>query len=361
MPHLRGDGGPATDALLSGPKAVAVFPPYRPRVRDESRFFCEDRRAIYVLDSLNGLVRKIDRDGVITTFAGSGLVGLESGACNGVILPAGPDTPNAGLGSAPADPRRVYIKLPRGLAVDSRGRVFIADCRQRILVVNPEGTQLRRVVGRGRDISVSSSDPDYYLDCEDEPRTPLQDIGDGGNPLDAILFNPGEMVFDADEENLYFADLGNNRIRRVGPYDRDTGRFSSGATIQTVAGNGVDREEEVFSGSVDPIRPFHQPYGLDIDPRTDALYFSDGVRVQDLQAGPGRETREAHCRRGTEQLRGRRLRCGRCQAARAHIAPSGCLRATSPRRTPRTSASAASIRSPTDPDPASGVRVSWIP
>jgi len=284
-----GDGGPATDALLNGPRAVAVFPPYRPRVRDESRFFCEDRRAIYVLDWQNGLVRKIDRDGMITTFAGSGLVGLESRTCNDILLPPGADTPNAGLGSAPADPRRVYIKLPRGLAVDSRGRVFIADCRQRILVVNPEGTQLRRVIGRGRDISVSSSDPDYYLDCEDAPRTPLQDIGDGGNPLDAILFNPGEMVFDADEENLYFADLGNNRIRRVGPYDRDTGTFSSGATIRTVAGNGAAREE-AFSGSVNPIRAFHQPYGLDIDPRDDALYFSTefGSRIYrlDLSSNP---------------------------------------------------------------------------
>jgi sugar lactone lactonase YvrE len=89
------------------------------------------------------------------------------------------------------------------------------------------------------------------------------------------------------------ADI-DHRIRAVGPYDRDTATFSSGATIRTVAGNGVAREE-LFSGSVNPIRPFHQPYGLDIDPRDGALYFSTefGSRIYRLDLGAKRVSRIA--------------------------------------------------------------------
>jgi sugar lactone lactonase YvrE len=52
-----GDGGPATDAELNLPHGVAV----------------DADGNIYIADSENYRVRKVDRDGVITTVAGNGL------------------------------------------------------------------------------------------------------------------------------------------------------------------------------------------------------------------------------------------------------------------------------------------------
>ena len=143
-----------------------------------------------------------------------------------------------------------------------------------------------------------------------------------------------------------------------GPYDRDTGTFSSGALIRTVAGNGVDREEKVFSGSVNPIRAFHQPYGLDIDPREGALYFFRRSSASGATGGPELGTREAPVGNGTAPWAMATMRA-MLGCARPHLSVWMPL-PTSTRRTPRTSASAAFILSPTDPDSTSCVRVSWL-
>ena len=277
----NGDGVLATDALFHRPRAIAVFPDFRPRAGDRSRFACEPERAVFILDQVNHLVRRVDAAGRISTFAGSGIEGLEAGNCAREIRPPRADFPNAFLAYVPAPPTAVFLKVPRGLMIDSSGRVFIGDCRHRILVVNPEGTELRRVVGRGRDhVSLENRDasgeldPNFINRCDfDEPQPSA--IGDGGDPLEALLVSPAEMVFDREERFLYFADQGNNRIRRVGPYRKDLGTFEGG-TIETVAGTGGEAER-AFVGARDPMETdFHQPYGVDIDYQADPplLYFT---------------------------------------------------------------------------------------
>lgn len=52
--------------------------------------------------------------------------------------------------------------------------------------------------------------------------------GDGGPAANALIDRPGGMAFDA-SGNLYFADIGNHRIRRIAP----------NGTIETFAGNGM--------------------------------------------------------------------------------------------------------------------------
>jgi YD repeat-containing protein len=89
-PGVAGDGGPATAAELSLPHSVAV--------RSDSGF-C-------ISDAGNQRVRCVAPDGIITTVAGNGAVGL-----------------SGENGPAP----RARLFEPRGLAVDQEGRVIFAD------------------------------------------------------------------------------------------------------------------------------------------------------------------------------------------------------------------------------------------
>jgi len=86
---FTGDGGDARSAKLSGPKGVAVAP-------DGS---------LYIADTENHAIRRVDRSGVITTVAGTGERG------------DGPD----------GDPKKAGLGRPHGVFVDAAGVLYIAD------------------------------------------------------------------------------------------------------------------------------------------------------------------------------------------------------------------------------------------
>ena len=87
-----GDGGPATDATLAGPTAVAV----------------DSAGNLYIADTGNCFVRKVDSSGIITTIAGNYVLG------SGYSGDGGPAT-------------EATLDEPSGLAVDSAGNLYIAD------------------------------------------------------------------------------------------------------------------------------------------------------------------------------------------------------------------------------------------
>jgi sugar lactone lactonase YvrE len=167
-----GDGGPATGASLRFPQAVAV----------------DVAGNLFVADTGNDRVRRVDAaTGVITTVAGNGLEGYSGDG--------GPAT-----GAA--------VDLPSGVAVDAAGNLFIADqANQRVRRVDAATGVITTVAGTG---------------------TPT-DGGDGGPATGASLRNPAGVTVDA-AGNLFIADRGNSRVRRV---DAATG------VITTVAGTGV--------------------------------------------------------------------------------------------------------------------------
>lgn len=158
-----GDNGPATSAKLSGPlRAVADF--------DGN---------IFVSDSGNGVIRKIDRSGVITTYAG---------------------IPNGGEQLVDDVPAVVTNMQPGYITVDEAGNLFVADRGFH---------RVRRIDAQTRIISTVAGSATFYLDGDYS--------GDEGAARRAKLnfgFSPGGVAVRPNGD-VYIADTINNRIRAV--------------------------------------------------------------------------------------------------------------------------------------------------
>ena len=167
---FSGDGGPATDAMLASPIAV----------------FASGNGDLYIADHRNSRIRRVDAaTGIITTVAGTGEQGFHGDG-----------------GSA----TQAAIALPRDVALDAYGSLYIADgANNRIRKIVSDGT-ITTVAGTGR--------ADYSGDC--------------GPARKANLSMPYSIALDRDG-NLYVVDTGNRRVRKI---DASTG------IITTVAGNG---------------------------------------------------------------------------------------------------------------------------
>ncbi len=152
-----GDGGQATQAMLAGPRGIALAP-------DGS---------LYITDPGNYKVRKVSPDGVITTFAGNGQSG-DSGD-------GGPAT-------------QARLMSPSALAVGPDGSLYIVDAdASRVRRVAPDGI-ITTVAGNGQ----------YDF------------TGDGGPATSATLAYPYGVAV-APDGSLIIADSDNVRIRRVTP------------------------------------------------------------------------------------------------------------------------------------------------
>src|SRR5262249_22181782 len=118
---------------------------------------------------------------------------------------AGTSTTGFGGDGGPATEAQLY--LPRRMAVDNQGNLFIADLfNSRIRKVGPDGV-ISTIAGNGKGSGFG---------------------GDGGPAIAAQLFVPSGVAVD-ELGNLFIADEGNSRIRKVTP----------DGVISTVAGNGV--------------------------------------------------------------------------------------------------------------------------
>ena len=201
-----GDNATATKGQVSGPSFITV----------------DGSGTIYFSDTGNGVIRKIT-GGNISTFAGSNVNG-------------------SGYNGDLQSPTRAQLYSPEGVAVDSSGNLYIGDTgNSRIRVVKKDDSSIDTYAG-----AVTG----YY--------------GDGGKAIYAQMFGPHGIAFDA-AGNLYVADTGNYRIRKI----------DTNGIITTVAGSsGVGG----FSGDGGPATSarLNLPTSVAVDPAGN-LYIADSL------------------------------------------------------------------------------------
>jgi sugar lactone lactonase YvrE len=175
---LLEDGQPALDADLNQPATVAL----------------DGSGNMYIADSIHNRIRKVDaKTNLISTIAGNGSAGF-----------AGDNGPATSA----------ELNIPNGVAVDGAGNIYIADTgNNRVREIYANTGIIVTVAGNG---TISSVGGGTYS-------------GDGGPASAAGLNGPWGVTVDL-AGNLYIADTGNHRVRRI---DANTG------VITLVAGNGT--------------------------------------------------------------------------------------------------------------------------
>ena len=181
---FSGDGGTATQAKLHAPMAVAA----------------DSAGNIYIADTGNNRVRKIDTNGIITTVAGSGGSGYYGGGFSG--------------DGGPATEASLYY--PSGVAADAEGNIYVADVgNQRIRKVDTSGI-----------ITTVAGSPSSF--CSMWGCSWVGGFsGDGGSATQATLFYPYGVAVDS-AGSIYIADIYNQRIRKVSQPSAFTGLSAAG-------------------------------------------------------------------------------------------------------------------------------------
>ncbi|HMD70866.1 MAG TPA: IPT/TIG domain-containing protein [Bryobacteraceae bacterium] len=202
-PGYSGDGGPARQARLSAPSALAL----------------DAAGNLYVAERGNSVIRKVSPAGIIQTVAGDGIAGF-------------------GGEGGPATSAR--IALPDGVAVDSSGNIYISDTANH---------RIRKVTSDGMIYTIAGSDA-------------YGSSGDGGPASQALLINPRALAFDLDG-SLLIADSSANMVRRITPSGamqrvagtgaaahKGDGGLAISAGVYTPWGLAVDSSGNILIGEI---------------------------------------------------------------------------------------------------------------
>jgi uncharacterized protein (TIGR03437 family) len=252
---FSGDLGPATAATLFGPRGLRA----------------DATGNVYVADQENYRIRKINAQGIISTVAGSGQPGFFGD--NGPALAAS-------------------LSLPSDVVLDGKGNLYIADSNNgRLRVVNLTSLVISTVAGGGASLqdgpplqailspngitldgggNVLVADINYRRVRRVTQQAittiagvlPTRDAGDNVAATSTALLDPFGVAIDSGN-NLFIADMVDNRIRKVSP----------AGIITTVTGDGVPG----FGGDNGPAinAEIGTPLGLGFDPAGN-LYLAPG-------------------------------------------------------------------------------------
>ena len=205
-PAFSGDSGQAKVASLNTPGDVTI----------------DASGNLYIADSSNHRIRKVDPAGVITTFAGNGTpCALPTNACG-----------DGGLATA------ANLKNPSSVVMDSAGNLYIADTGDNKIRKVDTGGNISTVVGTG---NISAN-------------------GDGTATTKNVK-SPEGLAIDSSNV-LYISDTGHHTIRTL-----------NGLNITTIAGDG-------FAGFIDdPTVPlnaeFNFPKAIAVNPAGTKIYVAD--------------------------------------------------------------------------------------
>lgn len=256
-----GDGGPATAAMLYAPNGIAL----------------DGSGNLYIADLLNNRVRRVSPDGIIRTIAGTGVANFtgDQGQASLATLneptgiavnlsgdvyfgdsinyrvrkidPLGTITTYAGNGNwdfagEGGQARSAVLNNPSNVLADSAGNVFLSDTNN---------NRVRRIAPDGVITTVAGGSAGGFA-------------GDGGPAMQALLNKPRGLALDS-TGNLFIADSGNARVRKVDP----------GGTITTFAGNGASPASGNGDGGPAANASFNSVTDIAFDAKGN-LYILDG-------------------------------------------------------------------------------------
>jgi len=207
------DGVAATAATMTQPRGIAL----------------DSSGNVYYADSGTNRIREVS-GGIVTTIAGNGTAGF---------------TGDGGQATS------AELNTPSTMAVDVNGNVYIVDSgNQRLRKVSASNAVITTVIGNG---ATGAS-------------------GDGGAATAAALSLAPSVAVDS-SGNLYIAEAGNQRVRRV-----------SRGIITTVAGDGT----QGFSGDsmAATSAQLNTPMGITVD-KSGNLYIADteNQRIREVSNG----------------------------------------------------------------------------
>jgi len=258
-----GDGSPATAAAMVQPQGIAF----------------DKAGNLFVVEFGGHRIRKVDTAGKITTVAGTGVSGYSG---------------DGGLATS------AQLYFPQAVIVDAADNIFIADQGNNVI---------RRVDGITQNITTFSADPNFggalgfmafdpsgTLHIADAGACVVWKIDSSGNAtaVAGVLFNCGfngdniqattallnsnwGIAFDS-AGNLYIADSGNYRVRKV----------NAAGFITTFAGDGticVSSTSTCGDGGSATAAQFNFPLGLAV--AAGAVYITDegDVRIRRVSGG----------------------------------------------------------------------------
>jgi len=171
---------------------------------------------VYVADSYNHRIRKINPNGDVITIAGSGVQGYADG-----------------------EGTRAKFNYPESVVIDNEDNLFISDCYN---------NRIRKLSKQGMVSTIAGSSRGY----------------EDGVGTNAKFSRPTQIELDSNN-NILIADAFNHRIRKITPH----------GVVSTIAGSGVSGIKNGDASSAQ----FSHPRGIGLDQQGN-LYVTDSSNHQ---------------------------------------------------------------------------------
>ncbi len=188
---------------------------------------------IYITDTKNHRIRKIDTNNNVTTFAGSGVAGFQDGKGTSA-----------------------QFNTPNGITIDAAGNLYVADT---------ENNRIRKIDPSGNVTTIAGSTSGFV----------------DGRGTNATFFRPRNLAVDTNN-NIYVSDTQNHAIRKI----------DTSGNVTTIAGNGSIG----FTNGKGATASFNTPQGIVVnasggiyvaDTRNHAIRYIDPQGVTSTYSGTG--------------------------------------------------------------------------